>query len=84
MAEQLTKEGRLLHMRHTIIPFHVTGVMAGLSARDLATKHDLFAQVKIHIEGANPEVQQETLLCDVQPIWCMGRYIRGSYWNSWG
>ena len=62
MAEQLTKEDRLLHMRHVIIPFHVRGVMAGLSALDLGAKHDLFTPVEIHIEGPNPEVQRETLL----------------------
>lgn len=72
MAEQLTKEDRLLHMRHTIIPFHVRGVMAGLLALDLGAKHDLFTPVEIHIEGPNPEVQRETLLSYTQPIWCMG------------
>ena len=72
MAEPLTKEDRLLHLRHTIIPFHVRGVVAGLSALDLAVKHDLFAPVEIHIEGVSPEVQHETLLSYAQPIWCMG------------
>jgi hypothetical protein len=71
MAEQLTKEDRLLHMRHTIIPFHVRGVVAGLSALDLGAKHDLFTPVEIHIEGPNPGVQRETLLGYTQPIWCM-------------
>lgn len=72
MIEQLTKVDRLLHMRHTIIPFHVRGVTAGLLALDLGAKHDLFTPVEIHIEGSAPEVQRETLLSYVQPIWCMG------------
>ncbi|WP_330727866.1 hypothetical protein [Burkholderia multivorans] len=72
MAGPLTKDDRLLHMRHTIIPFHVRGVMAGLSALDLAARHDLFSPVEIRIEGTNTEVHRETLLSYAQPIWCMG------------
>jgi hypothetical protein len=72
MAEQLTKEDRLLHMRYTIIPYHVRGVMAGLSALRLAETHDLLTPVEIHIEGPEPEVWCETVLSYAQPIWCMG------------
>jgi hypothetical protein len=73
MAEQLTKEQRLLQMRRAIIPFHVKGVEAGLLALDLGAKHDPFTPVEIHIEGLNPEVvQRETILSYAQPIWCMG------------
>jgi hypothetical protein len=72
MAEQLTKEDRLLHMRASIIPFHVRGVMSGLSALDLAAKYDHFTLVEIHIEGTTPEVRHEMVLSYAQPIWCMG------------
>ncbi|WDD93302.1 hypothetical protein Bsp3421_003373 [Burkholderia sp. FERM BP-3421] len=72
MAKQLTKKDLLLHMQHTIIPFHVQGVKARLSALDLAAKRDLFTPVEIHIAGAEPEVRHELLLGYAQPIWCMG------------
>ncbi|WP_152680401.1 hypothetical protein [Chromobacterium subtsugae] len=71
MAEQLTKEDRLLHMRHTIIPFHIRGVVAGLWALNLGAEHSLFTPVEIHIEGVQ-EIQHETVLSYAQPIWCMG------------
>ncbi|MBL3963096.1 hypothetical protein H3O04_11355 [Burkholderia sp. KCJ3K979] len=72
MTELQAREIRLLHMRHTIIPYHIRGVVAGLSALDLGAKYDPFTPVEIRIEGTEPEVQRETLLSYAQPIWCMG------------